>query len=74
MIQVYVFGGMNSPPYLPTIDGRIDIIDLESKTISIMKASNGSIANITQILFYQCAVGLEDMNLIALTGGRDRKG
>ena len=64
---------MNAPPYVPIVDGRIDIIDLESKTISIMKASNGSIANITQILFYQCAVGLEDMNLIALTGGRDRK-
>ena len=59
------------PPLI--VDGRIDIIDLETKTISIMKAPNGSILNVTQIKFYQCALGLEDLNLIALTGGRDRK-
>ena len=64
---------MNAPPYVPIVDGRIDIIDLENKTISIMKTSNGSILNITQMLFYQCTVGLEDLNLIVITGGRDRK-
>ena len=30
-----------------------------------MKAPNGSILNVTQIKFYQCALGLEDLNLIA---------
>jgi hypothetical protein len=38
-----------------------------------MKASNGSLVNITQPMFYLCALGLEDLNLIAMTGGRDRK-
>ena len=64
---------MNAPPYVPIVDGRIDIIDLESKTISIMKAPNGSILNETQIKFYQCALGLEDLNLIVLLGGSERK-
>ena len=70
---MYIPGGMNVPPYVPFIDGRIDIIDLETKTISIMKSPNGSILNITEVKFSQCALGLADLNLIVLLGGSDRK-
>ena len=72
-LQVYISGGMNAPPFVPIIDGRIDIIDLETKTISIMKAPNGSILNITEVKYSQCALGLEDLNLIVLLGGSERK-